>query len=102
MRNLLLSHWSVSGQGSSSNVFELVPGLLLAYFPYLKVAFSANRAAHLPAGVAPCVAVMVPGCLVDYPSFSSILLGYSTYLRHAGSVSEGCSSNAEEGAENLF
>lgn len=48
--------------------------------------------------------MMVPDCpvLVDYPSLSSIFLGYSAYLRCSGGISEGCSSNGEEGVENFF
>lgn len=66
--------------------------------------FSANRAACLLAGVAPSVAMLVPDCLVlvNYPSLSSIFLGYSAYLRYSGGISEECSSNMEEGVENLF
>ena len=79
-------------------------GLLTLEVIYLKVLFSTNRAACLLAGVAACVAVVVPNGLVfiNYPSLSSTFLGCSAYLRYSGGISEEYSRNVEEGVENLF
>lgn len=79
-------------------------GLFILESMYLKVPFSANRAACLLAGIVPCVAMMVPDCLVlvNYPSLSSVFLGYSAYLRYSGGISDKFGSNVEEGVENLF